>query len=283
VYIDRLKFAGKFAGLAACALLFTACSRPEIVSVSGSTTVLPAVSKAAEVYQMKSGQNIVVNAGGSGSGFNQLAEGQTDIGMMSRDITKDELARFSQHVFTPIAIGRDAVVPVVSSEIYEAGVTQLSFAQIADIYSGRVDNWSAFGGPDKAIFVIDKESSSGTRQTFFEIVIGDKKAEAAGADLVIGSNNEEQTAMTQSDAAIGMLSLAWLNEDVKGVSIVTDSGAVITPSLENVRNGSYPIARDLNIVVRGDISPKAQAFVDYLLSPSGQVFVQESGYVPINE
>lgn len=283
MYIDRLKFAGKFAGLAACALLFTACSRPEIVSVSGSTTVLPAVSKAAEVYQMKSAQNIVVNAGGSGSGFNQLAEGQTDIGMMSRDITKDELARFSQHVFTPIAIGRDAVVPVVSSEIYEAGVTQLSFAQIADIYSGRIDNWNAFGGPDKAIFVIDKESSSGTRQTFFEIVIGDKKAEAAGADLVIGSNNEEQTAMTQSDAAIGMLSLAWLNEDVKGVSIVTDSGAVITPSLENVRNGSYPIARDLNIIVRGDISPKAQAFVDYLLSPSGQVFVQESGYVPINE
>ena len=287
MYIDRLKFAGKFAGqfagLAVCALLFTACSRPEIVSVSGSTTVLPAVSKAAEVYQMKSAQNIVVNAGGSGSGFNQLAEGQTDIGMMSRDITKDELARFSQHVFTPIAIGRDAVVPVVSSEIYEAGVTQLSFAQIADIYSGRVDNWSAFGGPDKAIFVIDKESSSGTRQTFFEIVIGDKKAEAAGADLVIGSNNEEQTAMTQSDSAIGMLSLAWLNEDVKGVSIVTDSGAVITPSLENVRNGSYPIARDLNIIVRGDISPKAQAFVDYLLSPSGQVFVQESGYVPINE
>jgi len=163
VYIERLKFAGKFAGLAACALLFTACSRPEIVSVSGSTTVLPAVSKAAEIYQMKAGQNIVVNAGGSGSGFNQLAEGQTDIGMMSRDITKDELARFSQHVFTPIAIGRDAVVPVVSSEIYEAGVRQLSFAQIADIYSGRVDNWSAFGGPDKAIFVIDKESSSGIK------------------------------------------------------------------------------------------------------------------------
>jgi len=89
--------------------------------------------------------------------------------------------------------------------------------------------------------------------------------------------------MTQSDAAIGMLSLAWLNEDVKGVSIVTNSGAVITPTLENIRNGSYPIARDLNIVVRGDISPKAKEFVDYLLSPSGQVYVQESGYVPINE
>jgi len=274
----------RFSVLGALALTsaLCACSRPDIVSVSGSTTVLPAVSKAAESYQAKSGQNIVVNAGGSGSGFNQLAEGQTDIGMMSRDITDDEIARFEQHVFTPIAIGRDAVVPVVSSEIYNAGVTQLSFAQIADIYQGRVDNWSAFGGPDKAIFVIDKESSSGTRQTFFEIVLGDKKAEAAGADLVIGSNNEEQTAMTQSDAAIGMLSLAWLNDDVKGVSIVTGTGDVIEPNLANVRNGSYPIARDLNIVVRDDISPNAQGFVDYLLSAEGQIFVQASGYVPVN-
>ena len=113
--------------------------------------------------------------------------------------------------------------------------------------------------------------------------MGDKKAEAAGADLVIGSNNEEQTAMTQSDAGIGMLSLAWLNDDVKGVAVVTPSGAVIAPTLANVRNGSYPISRDLNIIVRDDISPDAQAFVDYILSPKGQVFVRDSGYVSVNE
>lgn len=264
-------------------LAVSACARPEIVSISGSTTVLPAVSKAADAYHMETGQNIIVNAGGSGSGFNQLAEGQTDIGMMSRDITEGELAKFKQHVFTPISIGRDAVVPVVSSEIYQAGVTELSFAQIADIYAGKVDNWQAFGGPDKAIFVIDKETSSGTRQTFFEVITGDKSTLAPGADLVIGSNNEEQTAITQSDSAIGMLSLAWLNADVKGLAVITPDGTRVTPSLETVRNGSYPIARDLNIVVRGDISASAQAFVDYLLSSKGQSYVASSGYVPILE
>ena len=272
----------KWLSLTIFGVLLIGCSRPEIVSISGSTTVLPAVSKAAEAYQMETGQNIVVNAGGSGSGFNQLAEGQTDIGMMSRDITDNELARFEQHDFTAVAIGRDAVVPVISSEIYDAGVRQLSFAQIADIYQGRIDNWSALGGPDKAILVIDKESSTGTRQTFFDIVLGDKKAKAPGADLVIGSNNEEQTAITQSDAAIGMLSLAWLNDDVKGAAIITPAGEIISPSLANVRNGTYPITRDLNIILRGDISPKAQDFVNYLLSPKGQDFVQASGYVPVN-
>jgi phosphate transport system substrate-binding protein len=236
------------------------------------------VSKAAESYQSKSGQNIVVNAGGSGSGFNQLAEGQTDIGMMSRDITAGELADFSAHSFTPITIGRDAVVPVVSSEIYDAGVRELSLEDIAKIYRGEISNWAELGGPDVEIFVIDKEASSGTRQTFMEIVLGDPKAEAPAANLVIGSNNEEQTALTQSNAAIGMLSIAWLNEDVKGLSIKTSSG-LITPTLENISNGRFPIVRDLNIIVREDISPRAQAFVDYLLSPAGQVFVERSGYI----
>jgi len=178
-----------------CAIILCACAAPERVSISGSTTVLPAVSRAAEQFTMDTGQLITVNAGG-----------------------------------------------------------------------------------DVDIFVIDKEASSGTRQTFMEIVMGNSKAEAPAANLVIGSNNEEQTALTQSNAAIGMLSIAWLNDDVKGLSIKSPAG-LIAPTLENISNGSFPIVRDLNIIIRGDISPKAQAFVDYLLSPAGQVFVERSGYI----
>jgi len=230
---------------------------------------------------METGNVIVVNAGGSGSGFNQLAEGQTDIGMMSRDITPDEKAQFPSIKFTPIAIGRDAVAPVISSEIYMAGVKSLTLAEIASIYRGDIDNWNRVGGPDKAIFVIDKESSSGTRQTFMKVVMGNSKASAPGADLVIGSNNEEQTAITQSDSAIGMLSHAWFNDDVKGIAIEKPDGTFIEPTLNEIRSGSFPITRDLNIVVRDDISPDAQDFVDYLLSESGQSFVAASGYIPV--
>lgn len=265
-----------------CAVAFlTACNAPNHVSISGSTTVLPAVSKTAESFHMETGKVVVVNAGGSGSGFNQLAEGQTDIGMMSRDITTEEKAQFPHLTFTPIAIGRDAVAPVVSSEIYKAGVMSLTLAEIAAIYRGDIDNWNHVGGPDKAIFVIDKESSSGTRQTFMKVVMGDSKAAAPGADLVIGSNNEEQTAITQSDSAIGMLSHAWFNNDVKGIAIQRPDGTLIEPTLEKIRSGSFPITRDLNIVVRNDISPGAQDFIDYLLSASGQAFVADSGYIPV--
>jgi len=257
------------------------CADSNHISISGSTTVLPAVSKAADSFHSETGKVVVVNAGGSGGGFNQLAEGQTNIGMMSRDITPEEKSQFSDTKFTPIAIGRDAVAPVISSEIFHAGVTSLKLTEIAAIYRGEIDNWKEVGGPDKAIFVIDKESSSGTRQTFMKVVMGSSKASAEGADLVIGSNNEEQTAIAQSDSAIGMLSHAWFNEDVKGIAIEMKDGQFITPTLDMISSGRFPITRDLNIIIRDDVTPETQEFVDYLLSERGQSFVSASGYIPV--
>jgi len=270
-------------GLIGLTAILAACSAPEAINVSGSSTVLPAVSLAAEQYTLETGISVIVNAGGSGSGFNQLAEGQTNIGMMSRDITESERTKFSNVDFTEIAIGRDAVVPSISSEIYESGVQALTLEQIADIYAGRVDNWAKFGGPDRPIFAIDKEASRGTRQIFMSVVLGNPNAEAPGADLVTGSNNEEQTALTQSNAAIGMLSFAWLNEDVRGLSIILPNGNVVAPTLNNIRNGTFPFVRDLNVVTRGDIEPTSQEFIDFLLGPKGQQGVEKSGYIRISE
>lgn len=264
------------------AFILAACSAPEAVYVSGSSTVLPPVSKAAEVFSAETGIAVIVNAGGSGGGFNQLAEGQSDIGMMSRNITPGEREAFSGLNFTEVAIGRDAVVPSISSEIYDAGVTSLTIAQIADIYTGDIQNWSEVGGPDRDIFVIDKEASRGTRQVFMSVVLGDPKAEAPGADLVTGSNNEEQTALVQSDAAIGMLSVAWLNDDVRGLAIVLQDGTRVESSIENIRAGDYPFVRDLNVVKRDDLKPAANQFITYLLGPEGQKFVEASGYIGIN-
>ena len=264
-------------------LLFVlaACSAPEAVHVSGSSTVLPPVSKAAEAFTAETGISVIVNAGGSGGGFNQLAEGQSDIGMMSRNITLGEREAFKSLNFTEVAIGRDAVVPSISSEIYEAGVTSLSLSQIAGIYTGDIENWSEVGGPDRDVFVIDKEISRGTRQVFMDVVLGDPKAEALGADLVTGSNNEEQTALVQSDAGIGMLSVAWLNDDVRGLAIVLQNGTTVESSIENIRAGVYPFVRDLNVVHRDNLQPAATQFITYLLGPNGQKFVEESGYIGI--
>jgi len=189
--------------------------------------------------------------------------------------------RLRTPTFKAVPIGVDAVVPVVSSEVYDAGVTALSLAQIASIYRGEIQNWSEVGGPDADILVIDKEASRGTRHTFMKAVMGDSKALAPGADLVLGANNEEQTAMAQSNAAIGMISLAWINDDVKGLAINVGN-QTIEANLDVIASGNYPISRDLVVVVRDDIKAEAQTFIDYLLGPEGQEFVETAGYIKIN-
>ncbi|GMR05010.1 MAG: phosphate ABC transporter substrate-binding protein [Thermodesulfobacteriota bacterium] len=256
-------------------------SAKETIMVAGSTTVLPVVTRGAERFMAAHpGVRITVNPGGSGVGVKSVGNGLVDIGMASRRITDEEIKNFSPIDFKVFVIGRDAVACVVSSEIYDAGVRSLTRLQIKKIYSGEIDNWKEVGGPDKRIFVIDKEMHRGTRHVFMKYVFGDSRARARGADLIAGSNNEEQTKVALSDTAIGMLSLAWINKDVKGVGLRV-KGKIIEPTLKNIRNGTYPISRDLNLITRGEDAPTVKAFIDYILSPEGQKIVEESGFVPV--
>jgi phosphate transport system substrate-binding protein len=160
-------------------------------------------------------------------------------------------------------------------------VHSLSKQQIGDIYLGKITNWQQVGGSDRTIIVIDKETHRGTRHVFMQYLFGNSKARAPGARLVTGSNNEEQAKIAQSNAAIGMLSIAWINDDVVGIGI-RESGQTIQPTLDNVRNGRFPIIRNLNLITAGKPSGAVRQFIDYLLSEEGQQLVTDSGYIPIH-
>lgn len=262
---------------------FVGCTgaKQKTIQIAGSTTVLPPVSIAAErFHEANSDIRVIVNAGGSGVGINQAASRKIDLGMASREISSKERHQFEGTNLKTTTIGYDAVAVAVSSEIYEAGIKVLTLAQIRAIYSGEISNWSQLGGPNLDILVLDKEASRGTRHVFMDIVFGDEYAKAAGADLVLGSNNEEQTAIQQSDAAIGMLSHAWLNKEVKGLGILVGDEPV-EASLENIVSGKYPIVRSLNLVYTIPLKPEAQEFLNFLLGAEGQSIVEKEGYVAV--
>lgn len=253
------------------------------ITVVGSTTVLPIVTRAAEQFvKKKNGAvSITVNGGGSGVGIQSAGRGQADIGMASREITARERKRFKSVGLQTLAVGRDAVACVVSQEVYLAGVRALSKEQIGDIYLGKIKNWQAVGGPDREIVVIDKERHRGTRHVFMKYLFDNENARTPGTRLVTGSNNEEQTKIAQSDSAIGMLSFAWMNGDVAGVGI-REGSKVIEPTLENVRRNRFPIARDLILVFAGEPDGILKEFLDFIMSPDGQQAVAGSGYIPVH-
>lgn len=252
----------------------------ETLHAVGSSTVLPVVSVAAEIYhEQHPDVTITVSGGGSGVGIASMIQGTAQIGMASRDPEQQEQAQLKGRadIFT---IARDAVAVVVSKAVYVGGVHQLSLQQIADIYRGKVKNWKDVGGPNARILVIDKEASRGTRHVFAKAVLGSSHARAPGASIISGSNNEEQAVVARSNNAIGMLSNSWLNDAVRGVAVGEGDGAVL-PTIDHVRDGSYPISRELHILLPKDASLAARGFLSFLLSDAGQKIVRKAGYLPV--
>lgn len=266
------------AALALC--LISPVYAAERIAIVGSTTVLPVISQAAEAYhQAHPDVTITVSGGGSGVGVASIIQGTAQLGMTSRQTTAEEQVKLDGKVDS-IVIAADAVAVAVSKVVYESGIQQLSLEQIADIYRGNIRNWSELGGIDQRILVIDKEASRGTRHVFAKAVLGSSYARAAGASIISGSNNEEQMIIARNDHAIGMLSNAWLNDKVRGVDVVVN-GKAVAPTLEHIRDGSYPIARGLHVLLPKAASKETKAFVQYLLSKDGQEIVKRVGYLPV--
>jgi len=266
--------------LFACFTFSFPAQATESLRVVGSTTVLPIIDQAAKVFRQQHPQlTLTVSGGGSGVGIAAIRQGSAEIGMASRPLTTQEQQQLADSQV--IVVARDAVAIAVSKAVYDGGVRQLSLGQIADIYRGKIRNWQQLGGPDSPILVIDKEPSRGTRHVFAKVVLGNERARAPGASIITGSNNEEQAAIANSDKAIGMLSHAWLNGQVRAVAVINQHQQAVLPTLENVNNGRYPIQRGLNILLPPSPTAPTRAFVDFLLSPTGQQIVSQVGYLPV--
>ncbi|MBN1235364.1 MAG: phosphate ABC transporter substrate-binding protein [Methanotrichaceae archaeon] len=249
----------------------------ETVRVSGSTTVLPLAEGGAEAFNgEQSDYQVVVTGGGTGVGIKNAAEGNSEIGMASREVTADEKSQFGDN-FQENAVGYDGIVIAVSKQIYDAGVTSLSKDQVKKIYTGEINNWKDLGGPDKLILVIAREQGSGTRDTFNEDIMGNKKAETPGVNTVAGSNAETRTALIGSDKAIGYLGFSYAEDGAVGA--ITLDG--VKPTAETIKDGSYELARKLYFYTFGDARPGAQAFIDFMVGAKGQKVAEEYGFVQL--
>ena len=82
------------------------------------------------------------------------------------------------------------------------------------------------------------------------------------------------TSVASDEYAIGYVSLGSLDDTVKAVDI--DGAAA---SVENIKNGSYTIARPFNIATKGDVSEAAQDFINYIMSAEGQAVITDAGYI----
>ena len=260
-----------------CSLLVAApamAASQEII-INGSTTVLPIMQKVGEAF-MKANPDIslAISGGGSGNGIKALNEGLCQVAMSSRDIKSSESAEAQTKNVKPyrIAIAVDALVPVVHPG---NPVGELSAAQLKDIYAGKISNWKEVGGKDEKIVVISRDTSSGTYETWEEIIM--KKERVSPRALLQASNGAVVQTVSRNERAIGYIGFGYLNDSLKKVDV---DG--ISASPETALSRTWPISRELYLFTNGEPQGVVKKLVDFILAPDkGQKNVLEAGYIPL--
>lgn len=142
---------------------------------------------------------------------------------------------------------------------------------------------STAGGASGPITVVSREDGSGTRGAFIEL-FGVEEKNDAGEKVdnttleaqITNSTSVMMTSVSGNKSAIGYISLGSLNDTVKALEI--DGAAA---SVENIKSGSYKIARPFNIATKSSLSAAAEDFIAFIMSNEGQSVIEENGYIRV--
>ena len=237
------------------------------VNTDGSTSMADVMAVLKETFkEVQPGVNVNYTGSGSGAGITNVLNGSVDIGLSSRALKAEEEEQGAvAHI-----VALDGVAVVVNPE---NTVADLSVEQIAQIFSGEITNWSQLGGADAEIAVFGRESGSGTRGAFEEIV--------GVEDACVYTNEYSSTgdmvgAVAGNPNAIGYASLSAVDESVIAVKV---NG--VTPSEATVKDGTYEIQRPFVMVTKEgpELSEAAQAFLDYATSAEVAEYIAAAGAV----
>lgn len=257
------------AGVLGLALLAgVGCSRPghRSITLAGSTAFQPFAEKLAERYlATHSGVQVHVQGGGSAVGIQSALSGAAEIGMA--DLL--ELPAEAK-ALTATVVARDGIAIVVNPG---NPVTALTAVQARALFTGQTPSWKPLGGPDATVRVISREEGSGTRRSFDKLVLGGEKV-AAGA-LFQNSNGTVREAVASDSGAVGYVSIGLVNDKVKALEY---DG--VAPTNVNVKKGSYPLARPIFFLTKGELAAPVKEFVDYVLSPEAQALLEKEGLIP---
>lgn len=238
------------------------------LSLAGSTSMEKLCEAMSESFmEAYPDVTVTVEYTGSGAGIESLVAGSIDIGNASRSLKEGENAKGA--VENVVAI--DGIAVIVDKE---NTVTDLTKEQLADIYTGKVTNWSELGGKDGAIVVIGRENGSGTRGAFEELL---KVEDTCKYAQELDSTGGVLAKVAATEGAIGYVSLDVVNETVQAIKL---NGIEATEA--NILAGEYLLARPFVMATMGEVGAQSelvQAWFAYIRSDAGQEIISALGLI----
>ena len=266
----------------------SAASGQRTIQNKGSDTMVNLALAWAEAYrEERPDVAIAVTGGGSGTGIAALINATVDIANASREMKDNEIEQARAKGIEPIEhlVAIDALAIIVNPA---NPIDRLTIGEMADIFTGRITNWSELGGDDADIILVSRETNSGTHVYFLDEVV--RKGDSANKDIFapqtmlmpssVGITSEIQ----RNPHAIGYDGLGYVTDHEKVIAVAEDAaGPFVLPTVATGADGSYPIARGMYMYTAGEPAGEIANFITWIMGPAGQQIVADLGFVPLTQ
>lgn len=227
------------------------------VKIDGSTSMVTINENLKNGFEKQfPGTKVETNGNGTDKGIEDILAGKVDIAAASRPLTAPEQSQGLKSV----TISQDAIALMVGkANPFNQGLTS---SQVADIFQGKINNWSAVGGPSVTIRVINRPVISGTHQIFKELVL--KGANFGTTPNITTLSRDATTPLIQALGIDGIGYATWSQAaNQKTARVLSIDG--LAPNA-----GSYPYQRSLYYIYKDPANVGVKAFLGYATSPQGQ-------------
>jgi phosphate transport system substrate-binding protein len=280
------------------------CNNKKTVSISGAFALYPLGVKWAQEYE-KTHPNIRIDisAGGTGKGISDVLSGNAEIGMVSREVSEEELQKGAWK----LAVTKDAVIPTINvnnpylQTILSKGVSKEHFMGIWS--TGTVKTWGQLTGDSnitKGIQVFTRSDAAGAPEIWAKY-LGKKQEDLLGVGIFGDPGLAE--AVKKDVNSVGYNNLAFIYnletkkpfDGIQAMPIDINGNGTLDSTenfyenmdavIEAINKGVYPSppARDLYFLTQGKpTNPEVREFLEWVLT-EGQQYVASSGYVQLPE
>ena len=300
------------AAIAAATPLMVACGSAEQTTFkldgAGATFPAPLYTSWFQSFNQDTGNQVNYQAVGSGSGVRQYMAKTVDFGA-SDGAVSDEKQKIPM-VHIPMTGG--AIVPAYNMPGCDVKMTQ---TQLADVYLGKITNWSTFGCDSQTIVPVFRSDGSGTTKGFTNSLsafspewkenVGTGKAVKWPVGIGGKGNSGVAAQVRQVTGSIGYLNYGYVvNSDFQQVALQNKAGNYVTANAKTSAAGlskivlddqlrgadanpaganAYPIVSLTWILAYPESKPGVKETLRYMLSPEAQSISDSLGYVPLPE
>lgn len=262
-------------------------SKGTALEIVGSDTEYDVVRSLLDPYKIQSGDNILLRAGGSTLGINQLIDGEVQMANSSRKISEYELERAADKgvEIEEVKFAFDALAIICHPSLR---VDSLSTIELGKIFRGEIKNWKELGYQDLPIKIYGRDEHSGTRRYIENRFVRNEgfstnHIETKGNKKIIEKVKKDKGGIGYVGVGFIMNSYGMPANDVWAIPVFCEGGKAHSPyELLAVMSNEYDLLRPLYQYVNKKYLDAFADFIAFELSKEGQILVKEAGFYMVD-